>query len=188
MGFCPIRVAQSPRLALWILCFMFKLFYVEKKKIQIQFEEYASWKTKVSSFSRDKERVERFIKFIERDDIRHITIQDIIAYRNHLRSDEHGIYEVLEHMKAIRGFLRYFKARKYIYLDPNLAQIDIKEKNGILHDMPEFKRRIGRPANIELIKKVKELRNSGLTYREIGKIVKHNPGRVHRAANYILEE
>lgn len=166
--------------------FKFKLFYVEKPKIYSQLEEYTLWKKSRQLYS--NERVREFIVFVNREHIGEITLQDIIAYRNRLVASQNGLFEVISSLKDIRAFLRYFKARKHICIDPNFVQIDLVERNSILHDMPTFKRRVGRPLNIEFITKVKKMRETGMTYRSIAKEVKQNPGRVYTCCNYILKE
>lgn len=94
-----------------------------KTRLHYQIQEYLEWKEKTSKFIAGKDA--RWLRALARvsagEGVEDITHNDILRFREAVwRSGTP--YAVIDAMRSVRGFLRYFKARKYPCLSPSLIE------------------------------------------------------------------
>lgn len=132
-------------------------------------EEYLKWKEGDSSYIAEAHKIvlTTFVNTFEYKDISDIKTDDIQIFYNQSGTN----YNKTKAMEAIRAFLRW--TRKEHSIDPET----ITNKGIVLTYVgqndkiePIMKRKPGRKLNVELVKKVKLLKDKGnLSYRQISK-------------------
>ena len=167
--------------------FMFNIF--QKKLIEIQIEEYLIWK-KAHGICIPEDTNRAFVKFCNKKDIRDIESDDVQKYHDYLKNVIQSDFPIYTAMKDVRCIFRYFKARKYEVVNPNLINehgVLTKPTVGdIIGNMTKSKK-VGRPPHIENIKKIKFLKDEGhLTFREIGAVMKKDVKTIYDQYHYQL--
>ncbi len=153
---------------------MFKLFKV-KKQIEIQLEEYIEFKARTSPFMAQdqKEILTIFIRDLKCVNVSQITQEQIEIYYNKVSQSSTG-YTTERTTQALRSFMRFHKVKTDIkpkHITNTGMELQSVGKSDTIPPMNRPK--MGRPVNIELVKKVKALKDVGhLSYREISKVVK----------------
>jgi hypothetical protein len=155
-------------------------FLKVKTKLQVQASEYVNWKKERGS--NVAESIADFIEFVKKNSIEEVRPVDIINYYAHIKEKLDAKYFVNLAMKDLRVMFRWFKARKYDVIDPDIIGdngLTFELEGAIIPQMTETKR-LGRPPKIEIIKKVKSLRDiNKLSFREIARVVKKDVSQVH---------
>lgn len=163
-----------------------------KTKLQYQVEEYIAWKKERGIDVTTWGTISKFTEFnFAKKSIEEITPEDIQKYYEHIITTENTKYFIQLGMKDVRVMFRWFKARKYKVVEPDLIGeegLTIKSENAIIEDMTAMKR-MGRPPKTKLIEKVKSLRDiNKLSFREIARVVKKDVSQVHVWYYYDLKE
>lgn len=95
----------------------------KKRPIQAQIEEYIRFKRKLAPIAADLDQdwLKRFARYESAQSVEAIELSQILRYRE--RVWLHGTqYQYQDFLRAIRCFLRYYKARKYPCLSPTLIE------------------------------------------------------------------
>lgn len=166
---------------------MWNIFRV-KTKIQEQVEEYVKFKAKSSPYiAKDQEQVlNAFIKEVGYLTVTEIPAEDIEKYHNKI-SSEMTNYFTIQSMKAIRAFMRFHKHDTNIIADKitNHGIRDLQDVGRNIPVVPDTRPKLGRPMNIELVKKVKRLRDiENLSFRSIGKALSKDVKNVYLMYKY----
>lgn len=167
---------------------MFGFFRV-KSKISLQIEEYIKFKAKHSPYiARDQEEfLNAFITHIKSITINDITPEKIETYHQFLKTTIASQFVPTQHMRAIRAFIRFHKHDTEIIPDKitNTGIEDLKDVGRILPEVPTTRPRVGRPMNVELVKKVKRLRDKeNLSFRAISKALGKDVKNVYLMYKY----
>ncbi len=174
-----------------VFVFMWNIFKV-KTKLEIQVEEYITFKEKSSPFiaADQKEIIGTFIKTLSHKDVAEITLEDLNAYHIKLK-EETTNFTTIRAMQALRAFMRYHK--RQIEVEPKQITnggvvLSKVEQNAIIK--PMTRKGPGRPlGDIELIKKVKRLKDKeALSFRKIGLVVGKDPSHVFKMYYYDLSQ
>lgn len=157
-----------------------------KTRLEYQIDEYLTWKGKFSLLSAQThgDVLSNFVKkFKKYKAISEITLDDIHAFYNDLNSATP--FTRIKAMEAIRGFMRYFKSKKQHEIDPNSITnqgvIHLQSVGKSVKITPMNVKKLGRPANTVLARKVKRLRDiEGLSFRSIGKALNKDVKSIYR--------
>lgn len=166
---------------------MFNIFRV-KTKIEIQVEEYVRFKSETAPFiAKDhKSILGDFLKQTSNKKVSEITLEELHIYHQKIRLNMTA-FTCVKHMRAIRGFIRFHKndteiGFKSITNDGIVISRGVGKKTVPL---PDIRPKLGRPLNIELVKKIKRLRNNEkLSFRAIGKALGKDVKNVYRMYKY----
>lgn len=177
------RSSVRPPVTRWLCVMNFKFLQV-KTKLQSQVEDYIAWKEKKGVDVDRYGTVSKFITYMKgKDSIEDIHKEDLQKYYEYVNTIENTKYFINETMKDIRVMYRWFKARRFNVVDPDIIGergLTVEAKSDTLDYMTEPKTRIGRPPKIELIKKVKSLRDiNKLSFREIARVIRKDVSQVH---------
>lgn len=171
------------------LCVMNLKFFKIKTKIQLQVEAYIAWKKSKGVTVSDT--IIDFIKYARKENIESINPRNIQNYYLSIKDVVEGKYFLQQAMKDIRVMFRWFKARKFHVIDPNIIGdkgLTFELEDDILDSIMEEKPRIGRPPKVALINKVKSLRNiNKLSFREIARVIRKDVSQVHVWYYYNLQ-
>ncbi len=170
-----------------VLVSMFNFFKI-KSKLEVQLEEYIKFKAKYSPFiARDQEAVLKiFIKEMGHLTLTEITPEQIEEYYISAKT-KMTKFNASQAMKAVRAFIRFNKHDTEIIADKitDNGIISLQSVERKLIPPPEIKPKLGRTMNIELVKKVKRLRdNEHLSYRAIGKAIGKDVSHVYLMYKY----
>lgn len=183
------RESIKPSVTRWLYVMKFNFFKV-KTKLETQLEEYIKYKARFSPWIAEdqKDIISRFIEGVKHKTISEITLEDLDSY--HYKQTTQ--YTTIRAMQALRAFLRYHKWQTNIKADQvtneGIKELQIVAKNDIIPKMTK-KRRVGRPANVAFIKRVKILKDKGgLGIRAIARAENMNPGNISRAYHYDLSK
>lgn len=173
-------------------CFMFNIFNLFKvrTKIEYQVDEYINWKATKSSLSAQEHRkiLDLFLASFKYKDIKEITLKQVEKFRIDTLQTK-AVYSSMKAMQAVRCFLRYHS--KHIDINPEAVQdnnidLSLVTRSAIIITMTEKK--LGRPPQIELIKKVKHLRDvQGLKFRTIAAEMNRGVSQIHVWYKYPLK-
>jgi hypothetical protein len=91
--------------------------------INVQIDEYVRIKSKNSPIAGelDKEWLEKFVKFSGVKSVEEINLEQILRFREKVWS-QGSKYPMESASRAIRCFLRYFKARRYVCISPVMIE------------------------------------------------------------------
>jgi len=173
---------------------MFNIFRV-KTKIQLQCEEYITWKASPGGgnspfIARDQDEIlKAFIKFVNKSSLSEVSLEQIEAYHTKIKR-EMTPYTTIDHMKAIRAFIRFHKRDTDLEAEEvtNQGVVELQDvgKSDIV--VPMKRAKLGRPMNVELVKKVKRLRDKeNLSYRQISRALGKNLKSVYLMYHYKFE-
>ncbi len=184
------RESARPTITRGFCVMNLKVFRV-KTKIQVQSQEYITWKKERGV--NVSENIDDFIKYAKKESIENITPQDIQSYYHHLKATVNAKFFILMALKDIRVMLRWFKARKYNVVEPDIigdTGLTIDLEGDIIEDnMTVEKVKLGRPPKVALIKKVKSLRDiNKLSFREISRVIKKDVSQVYVWYYYNLDK
>lgn len=98
-----------------------------------------------------------FSKVVGRNHIFELTGEDLNKFDDYVHTHYNGEYQPMQAHKCLRNFLKFYRCEH------------------ILKDMETNKR--GRPVNISMVKKVRELKEKNLTFRDIQAILAQREGR-----------
>lgn len=145
-----------------------------------EIEEYLAWRETICVvYQEHKDVIWNFARRIEKKEIKDIEPSDLITYFEYLRTIHNTQHSLNEAVKAIRCFIRYYRARKYTTLNADDIQVDLSEHCDILKPM-KTKKKLGRPLDIETRNKVAELRRTTkLSFRQIARVVEKDVSQVH---------
>jgi len=95
----------------------------KKLPIHYQIDEYVTLKSKNSPIAAeiDREWLLKFTRFTRINSVEEITQTQILRFREKVWS-EGAKYPMLDSSRAIRCFLRYFKARRYLCISPLMLE------------------------------------------------------------------
>lgn len=170
---------KAHRIALVVFVFMTFLF--RDKPIDRQIREYANSKYGTSSHV---DFIKEFKKFRYIFSVENINYEAIEAFRVHKQTTT-TLYTSIGAMQALRSFIRFHKANTHLKAN------NIKDNGVILTDVGESARikpmiteiqkvKLGRPRDMEYIKKVRVLKDQGgLTFRAIAVALKKDVKTVH---------
>ncbi len=136
-----------------------------------------------------------FIRDSGKKDIKFIRTKDVEIFLSNIEPLSTK-YQYIRTGVAIRGFIRYFHARKSKVISPEIydfPEVDkplLQEatKNDVIPEMKFVKMNRGRPPCIEQIRTVKRLCDvERMTYEEVGKILKKNKSSICRWYHYDLD-
>jgi arsenate reductase-like glutaredoxin family protein len=165
---------------------MFTIFKV-KTKLQYQVEDYLRHKKERGVDVSDT--IVTFVDYVKKCAVEEILPDDIQNFYLHLKEKENTKYFISQNMKDVRVMFRWFKARKHNVVEPDIIGeegLTNANINAIMEQM-EAKVRIGRPPKVELIKKVKSLRDTNkLSYREIARVLRKDVSQVYVWYKYDL--
>lgn len=164
--------------------------FFQKNKIEYQIEEYIEWKQEKEHFP-DLDTLKSFLKFCAKKDIRDIREVDVQNYYRYLDKKINTAFQMSCAMKEIRRMFRYFKARKYDVVNPNLVYehriLIVPTESDTMDGMKMLK--VGRPPHIEDIRKIKTLRDKAkLSFREISRALGKDVKNIYYQYNYSEEE
>jgi hypothetical protein len=141
----------------------------------------------IDRYKKDKEILVEFARSVRKPRKEDITLEDIKAFYEAVVAPKNSLHERNKHMKAIRKFFKYHRGEnvlkwQVIHDDP----LQYVGKIDILPLMKEEKKRPrGRPADLEMIKKIKFLIDEGgMTMRGIARAEGIDPKNVHRMYHY----
>lgn len=143
-------------------------------------------KKKIDKYGKDREILLELARSVRKPRIEEITLEDIKGFYTSVVDLKNGQWERNSYMLAVRKFFRWHSVG--ISFRPNQItdnmSLDIVGDNDILEPMKKIERR-GRPIDMEMVKKVKFLKDNGdLTFREVAAIVKKDIKRVHNWYHY----
>lgn len=183
------RVCIKPRVKPGLYA-MFNIFKI-KTKIETQLEEYITFKNTSSPFiaQDQKDMLSNFIKATHKIDLMELTLKDIESHHTILKT-QISPYSVIGNMQAIRAFIRFHKHSTTIK-PQEITNIGVKQYLQSVGEnvkiIPMTIRKRGRPLNIELVKKVKRLRdNENLTFRAISKAIGKDVKNIYGMYKYDL--
>lgn len=181
------RMSIKPAVTRGFYVIMFNIFRV-KTKLQLQLEEYIEFKSKSSPFiAKDHQELLRaFIKEVHHTNINEITPEEIEAHHKRMLSQKTQ-YLTVKTMQAIRALMRFHKHDTNIVADDisNTGMADMQNVGKNVPIPPITRPKRGRPMNVELVKKVKILKDKGgLSYRQISKAIGKDVKNVYLMYNY----
>jgi len=177
-----LSIKPTVRRGLYVMIFN---FLKVKTKLEIQIEEYLTWKSKFSIYTAatHKDVLEDFRNSYNYKSLAEIMLSDIEDFHQKKRETT-TVYSSIRAMEALRGFMGYYYRQKQHSINPKLltnqgvARLQEVEESDTIITMKREKR--GRPLNVELIKQVKRLRdNEGLEFRQIGRALGKDVSQVY---------
>lgn len=173
-------------------CFMINIFkkFKVRTKIEYQVDEYINWKATKSVLSAQQHRqiLDLFLARFKYKNIEDVTLEDTETFR--VESIKMGaIHSSVKSMQAIRCFLRYHKDQ--IKINPEMVQdhsVDLLPVHRTAIVVPMKEKKLGRPAQVEFMKKVKYMRDvQGLKFRTIALEMNRHVSQIHYWYTYKLE-
>lgn len=170
--------------------FVMWLFKV-KTQFQLQIEEYINWKSRYSTYAAKahSEVLKDFCRKFHYKNVSEVLLSDIQNFYEDVSTNK-TTFSAVKAMEAIRAFMRYFKTLHKInpkqITNKGIIQLQAVDRNDSIQAMSI--KRPGRPfGNVELIKKVKRLRDKeGISFRKIGLVVNRDVSYVWRMYYYDL--
>lgn len=192
------RVSLSPTNSTWGFCIMRLNIFRVKTKLELQIEEYLTWKVRNAPLLsvRQGEILRTFGEKFKYKSVEEIKIEDVKKFFTEILNFVPG-----QRMKALREFLRFHKRIHDIdfnVIGDNGVFLQVVAQSVIIPTMKI--RKFGRPyKDVDLIKAVKKLRDTQLdakgkklTYDVIGRIVKKGQvidrSQVYRMYKYSEEK
>lgn len=174
--------SEGPSVKRGVFVIMFDFFKV-KTQLQTQVEEYKNFKAMYSPFMAEVhyEILSRFTKEVKCLSVSQVTADDIDAFHQKICNSTTP-YTAIKHMQAIRAFLRFFKHKTHIepskVTNKGISLPSVVKKRIIT---PMIEKKVGRPANLALAKKVQRLKDrERLTFRAVGKALNLDVKSVYR--------
>lgn len=148
------------------------MFWKKKTPLQQQIEAY----------EKDQETLLEFARTVAKPRIEEVTMEDVKGYYRKVIEPMNSLWERTTTMKAVRKFFRYYRSENT--LNPRWISdnpLETVELNVIMPFMQKTeKKKRGRPANVEMINKVKVLREQGqLTFRQIAAAIGEDVRQAH---------
>lgn len=166
---------------------MFNIFRI-KNRINIQIEEYVDFKSKKSKFiaQRQKIEIDKFIDSVGCKTVGEITGSHISQYHGILVRENSRFFSI-QAMQAIRAFIRFHKNDTDLIADciTDYGIINMKNVGRKVIEIPQVVKKLGRPKNVELAKRIKRLRdNEKLSFRAISKALGKDVKNIHTMYKY----
>lgn len=148
------------------------MFWKKKTPLQQKIEEY----------KKDQEVLLEFARTVAKSRIEEVTLEDIKGYYKAIVDPKNSNWERTSMMLAVRKFFRANRGENVLkaklILDNPLNSVAINDKVQFMQN--EKKRGKGRPAQVEIIKKVISLREKEkLSFRAIARALDRDLGQVH---------